>query len=305
LSGKDWIKTRDESNDSNINNDTQGDFDEKYDSTDDFLKRSVSSLFDDIPSAKPTGTPSTADKLPRLPRFNADPEEEYAKYLQSAEKHNRNELQRKVAAKEETQAHHEQELAQFSSDVGKHRSYADPSPAPEYSYGGGKPQKRNLPPINLRNIVALGLFVVLIIFVLLVWQLISANNRSAAAESTIAEYLEELLELRDLPVIIEGLNTTISELRAANTSLQNELATANTSGAIEDPDNQDETPGGAASPPSNQGSQRTYTVQAGDSGLMAIAASQLGDGSRWREIMELNNMPNDTITPGQELILPD
>lgn len=49
---------------------------------------------------------------------------------------------------------------------------------------------------------------------------------------------------------------------------------------------------------------RTYTVRSGDS-LWAIAAKQLGDGSRYKEIKTLNGLSSDTIHPGQVLKLPE
>lgn len=49
---------------------------------------------------------------------------------------------------------------------------------------------------------------------------------------------------------------------------------------------------------------RTYTVRSGDS-LWAIAAKQLGNGSRYTEIKALNGLKSDTIHPGQVLKLPD
>lgn len=50
--------------------------------------------------------------------------------------------------------------------------------------------------------------------------------------------------------------------------------------------------------------QRTYTVRSGDS-LWAIAAKQLGNGSRYKEIKTLNGLASDSIRPGQVLKLPD
>lgn len=49
---------------------------------------------------------------------------------------------------------------------------------------------------------------------------------------------------------------------------------------------------------------RTYTVRSGDS-LWAIAAKQLGNGSRYKEIKSLNGLSSDTIHPGQVLKLPE
>lgn len=56
---------------------------------------------------------------------------------------------------------------------------------------------------------------------------------------------------------------------------------------------------------SGQASQtaRTYTVRKGDS-LWAIAAKQLGDGTRYKEIKTLNGLKSDTIYAGQVLKLP-
>ncbi|RKN86033.1 LysM peptidoglycan-binding domain-containing protein [Paenibacillus ginsengarvi] len=52
---------------------------------------------------------------------------------------------------------------------------------------------------------------------------------------------------------------------------------------------------------------KTYTVQSGDS-LWAIAKLNLGSGSRWRDIYEMNTSvigPNpDRILSGQELVMP-
>lgn len=48
---------------------------------------------------------------------------------------------------------------------------------------------------------------------------------------------------------------------------------------------------------------REYTVKRGDS-LWKIARTQLGSGSRYTEIMALNALENDTIHPGQILLLP-
>lgn len=49
---------------------------------------------------------------------------------------------------------------------------------------------------------------------------------------------------------------------------------------------------------------RTYTVRKGDS-LWAIAAKQLGDGNRYKEIKNLNGLTSDTIHAGQVLKLPN
>lgn len=61
---------------------------------------------------------------------------------------------------------------------------------------------------------------------------------------------------------------------------------------------------GSSSETSPAPSYRNYTVKRGDS-LWKIAQSQLGLGSRYPEIMELNELTGDSIYPGQILKLPD
>ena len=55
---------------------------------------------------------------------------------------------------------------------------------------------------------------------------------------------------------------------------------------------------------SSGGGTRTYTVKSGDS-LWAIAAKQLGNGNRYKEIKSLNGLTSDTIYAGQVLKLPN
>lgn len=63
---------------------------------------------------------------------------------------------------------------------------------------------------------------------------------------------------------------------------------------------------GAPAPGAAAGTQRTYTVQAGDS-LSKIAKREYGDASQWKKIHEANKdlIKNpDLIHPGQTLKLP-
>lgn len=54
--------------------------------------------------------------------------------------------------------------------------------------------------------------------------------------------------------------------------------------------------------------KRTYTVKAGDS-FYSIAKSQLGNASRWKELLAINNATVNgdptTLQPGQRLVLPE
>ena len=50
--------------------------------------------------------------------------------------------------------------------------------------------------------------------------------------------------------------------------------------------------------------QKTYTVKHGDS-LWKIAQEQLGNGARYKEIVNINNLTNNTIHPGDKLMIPN
>lgn len=55
----------------------------------------------------------------------------------------------------------------------------------------------------------------------------------------------------------------------------------------------------------NTDTSQNYVVQSGDT-LWGIAQEQLGDGFRWQEIAELNNISDGSqLNTGTELILPD
>jgi nucleoid-associated protein YgaU len=57
-------------------------------------------------------------------------------------------------------------------------------------------------------------------------------------------------------------------------------------------------------PPPPSLTSNTYTVQKGDT-LWSIAQKHLGDGKRWREIVELNpGLEPSKLKVGQVIILP-
>ena len=74
--------------------------------------------------------------------------------------------------------------------------------------------------------------------------------------------------------------------------------------ALKIPYNLTEVDGQTPAPEDPPAAPRTYTVKRGDS-LYKIAIAELQDGSRWREIQEINHLPSSEIYPGQVLILPE
>jgi len=58
-----------------------------------------------------------------------------------------------------------------------------------------------------------------------------------------------------------------------------------------------------ASPAPVATASRTYTVVAGDT-LYSIAKRELGQGSRWKEIISVNDLPSEHLTEGMKLQMP-
>ena len=65
------------------------------------------------------------------------------------------------------------------------------------------------------------------------------------------------------------------------------------------------TPSRSVSPPTAADGTRSYTIKEGDS-LWRIAATELGNGTRWREILEVNPTLSETstLTVGSTILLP-
>ena len=61
---------------------------------------------------------------------------------------------------------------------------------------------------------------------------------------------------------------------------------------------------GSGSAPTLMPTYKTYTVVKRDS-LWAIAQKQLSDGTKWKQIYDLNGLKSDVIYPGQVLKIPD
>lgn len=113
--------------------------------------------------------------------------------------------------------------------------------------------------------------------------------------STVEELQKLATEYKKVVSEIEGVGQEVVTTVAGNASRYTNDSSSNTSNATTN-----------TSSTSASSANRTYTVQNGDS-LWSIAQNQLGNGSRWQEIYNLNkdqiSDPN-VISKGQKLKLP-
>ena len=281
-----------------IDNEMIDNFEEKYGTTEDFSKRSVSSLFDDDMPRRP-------EDASRRPAFlEPDPEAEYARYMEMARENMRHEAKRKEKKQQAAIDQREEALEEFSQAIGKRPRR--PKPITESDVYVYKERPPAGPRLNMRNIADIGLFAVLSIFAVLVWQLTASAGRVSYANAQIAEMNYELLELRGYRVQIESLNTQIAELQMDNDRLNDALAAGQAAGGnVHSNEAEDGTQEAYDGPASAAAPGRTHTVLPGQ-GHWAVAEAALGNGLDWDIIRHYNDLPADVVLqPGQVLRIPN
>ena len=280
-------------------------FEERYGSTEDFSKRAVGALFEKSPKARTTS---------KFGRKEPDPEEQYATYIQSTRANIRAEEERRQMEREEAARLQEQQLAELSEIARRRESRRKPLHAQATGGGVGhakRRQKPGMPPLNIRNAAAVGLFAVLVVFVVLVLlinssrsQLAQANEQIVSLEGEIVEHLVKIEGLEDEVNMLEGENERLLEavnrLTAIATGQQPDLPPADYD--TDEPGRTDIT---ANLPPvTDAPTQRTHVVQANEN-LFALANRFLGAGNRYPEIMQANNLTTTEIYVNMVLIIPD
>lgn len=298
---------------------------EIYGGTEDFSKRAVGSLFEqeEAEDETPGGVSPTAPRGRRAPgiKRESDSEEQYAKYLEMAHATNQREEERKRKEREETASRHEEQLAELS-EVARRRK--PPGEAVE-EYAYGNPRQGTMPPLNIRNIALIGLFVVLAVFVVLIIMMNSAWSDTAAANQRIEVLQGEIAaltavneelaaELKELEYELAGLEFEMKDLLASLANLTAPTLPAN--GPNQGTAETGSTPPAASTPAPttpnlfpnmtlNAAGQRVYTVQETDTGFWALAVRFFGDGSRYPDILAANNLESNVLRPGMTLIIPD
>ncbi|MDR2183502.1 MAG: LysM peptidoglycan-binding domain-containing protein [Clostridiales bacterium] len=264
-----------------------------------------------------------------------DPDEEYARYIRTAEQANRTEQEKQRADKQQALIERDEKLSEVSyisrrreetamrnRDMEKTDLYAHKSRGGnmEANFGGRR--------LNVRNVAAVGAFLALVVCAVLTWQMLAARSDLAAANERLEDLSAIEQELGSLRIAYNGQTGIISQLNAQLADYQERLQTwENVLGPItgtpgaENGENGDPAEGHGDDPVTppppaagdlpyttiNPQGQRVYTVQPNDT-VWSIAFRIYGDGTRYAEILAANNMTSAQaagMTVGTILVIPD
>lgn|GEM_PF-3624964 len=292
----------------------------------DFSRHMVGSLFDEETTEaedegeKQEGIKKAATPPPYRGMKQTDPDEEYARYIEATLRAAREEEERKTAAKEAAIQHREAQLDELSaiSKKAPEKKPNTPTPPPQPSTpaaptrGPQQAKQRGKATLNMRNILTLGLFVVLVVFCIFIWQILAINNQLSSANSEIAllraapsQEQTLLAENATLNSQVAQLQASIDNYRAIIDSQQNVTYTPDANeGNQAGSTNQQQTPSGDPYTTRDAQGRRVYTVRQGDT-MWNIAQRTLGDGSRYTEILAANSMTNSAVVVDSTLIIPE
>jgi len=177
--------------------------------------------------------------------------------------------------------------------------------------------------LDMRHVVIGALVLVLLVFAFLVIQINTTRSRLYAAESTIyelernaADIVSYRAKISELQAYLDAANADLDDLRSDNNV---ELQVTNPPPIVGDttpPANQPQPSPTPTPPPATTANlhpeltidaygNRIYVLQPGEN-LWGVALRILGDGTRYTEIMALNNITNAATVPhGRRLIMPE
>ena len=333
-------------------------FDEIYGNIEGFSKRAVGSLFDDddedyskevyqrdeapppplpLHRDEAPGRPSRPDRPPSPYGREASPDEDYARYIRTAEKANRMEQEKHRVDKELAIIERDEKLSEISyisrrreEPVAKSKSAADAN----NPYMSNTPQNRGRARVNVRNLAALGAFLMLAVCAVLTWQWLSAQSELSAANQRLEELADLEAEVAELSAANDELESTVARLENENSALYEDVqalqaiiggaaqgaadnGTNDEAGAPNETEGDNnaaaETPAQVARPGDlphttfdSQG-RRIYVMQQNDT-VWSIAVRIFEDGNRFRDILAANNLTEAQaagLHAGTILFIPD
>jgi len=340
-------------------------FEEIYGNMEGFSKRAVGSLFDDDKNSdkrdrydrsvtkddlqdddpKPIrlGRHGSPSRLSGPYTREADPDEDYARYIRTAEKANRMEQERLRVNKERAIMARDEKLGEAARSP-KRRMEPEMRPRetkPEMRPIEIKPvtrirateeadlytPERGRRRINVRNLAALGAFLALIVCAVLTWQMLAAQSELAAANERIGELTNIETEFESLRIENDGLASEVTRLQDENNQMYEDILFWQ--GMVGSAATGDGVAGGydeggdehAAAPETSSGpttgdlpyttinaqGNRVYTMLPNDT-LWSIAVRIYGDGSRFTDILAANNLTEaqaGVLPAGTVLIIPN
>ena len=340
-------------------------FDEIYGNIEGFSKRAVGSLFDDDENdysnevytrdeastrdvladkindrehGRPSRTVGPANPPSPYGR-DTDPDEDYAMYIRTAEKANRMEQEKHRVGREQAIIERDEKLSDISH-ISRRREEPEPikriNIEEKNSYvpsKPNKPQNRGRRMVNVRNLAAVGAFLMLAVCALLTWQWLSAQSELSAAnerleglaslesdvnrlnmannelENIVARLENENLQLYEdiqaLQAIIGGAAQNAAD---DNASGEGDAANEENNAAAETPTAQVPGPGDLPYTTFDAQGRRIYVIQPNDT-VWSIAMRIFQDGNRVRDILEANNLTEEqartAIHAGNILFIPD
>ena len=307
-------KTRGSGPDEHLHDEIRENFEAIHGSTEDFSKRAVGSLFDEPEPAEAEAKPAPTSRL--VP----DPEKQYAEYIQTAQADMRREQERNRAAKEKAIKERDEQLDELTEISRRKTAVPRKKPADAEEHEGhteARHPTRTMPPINVRNVASVAIFLVLIIFVVLVWQINSTRSRLAAANDQIAALQQQVVGLNSQRTEdvgrISSLEAERDRLLAAQSPNEPETTTPDPDAPYDEdttePDTDTDT---ATTVPGDRPhtvvdtitGNRLYTVQPRDT-FWSIAVAFYGNGQRHTDILAANNMRVEDLRYGMTIIIPD
>ncbi len=154
-------------------------------------------------------------------------------------------------------------------------------------------------PAITRTIIAAGAFIFLIVLTVMIVNINSMNAKLRAAEDKVKQADDIRKQLSELTIKYDDLQSTNKDLTAQLERIQvSETSPSQDQGEVTSQEPSTDTAS------SSSGLPTTYSVQSGDN-LSKISKRFYGNTTDFQKIKDANNLKNDDIFIGQNLIIPE